>query len=260
MSRSTRALRFQVPCHAAIVLAAWLCCNGAQAGPPFTTDDPEPIDHRHWELYLGSQSYHDDDGWVGTAPLFEVNYGVVPDVQLHLIVPLAFAAPAGEGTHYGPGDVETGAKLRFVHESDRMPQIGTYPMLDLPIGRSSRGLGNGAVQIFVPLWIQKSFGPWTTYGGPGYWINRAANAKNWWYFGWEIQRRIFGPLTVGVEFFHETPQVSAGDSDTRFNVGIIWDISPTHHILASAGRSIVGSILFQSYAAWLVTLGPSGPR
>jgi hypothetical protein len=43
------------------------------AGPPFTTDDPEPVEYRHWEIYVASQLEHDKGGWSGTSPHFEIN-------------------------------------------------------------------------------------------------------------------------------------------------------------------------------------------
>jgi hypothetical protein len=32
-----------------------LLSSSALAGPPFITDDPEPVDHLHWEIYTFSQ-------------------------------------------------------------------------------------------------------------------------------------------------------------------------------------------------------------
>jgi hypothetical protein len=40
----------------------------------------------------------------------------------------------------------------------------------VPTGNAERGLGTGHTHGFMPLWLQKSFGKWLTYGG-GYWIN-----------------------------------------------------------------------------------------
>ena len=70
----------------------------AWAGPPFTTDDPEPVEYQHWEVYLASQLAHDKDGWSGTSPHFEVNYGALPNLQLHLIAPVSYTAPSHEAT------------------------------------------------------------------------------------------------------------------------------------------------------------------
>ena len=45
--------------------------------------------------------------------------------------------------------------------------IGTFTMFEIPTGSAARGLGVGKTWYKVPLWVQKSFGPWTTYGGGG---------------------------------------------------------------------------------------------
>ena len=72
---------------------------GLLAGPPFITDDPEPVEYQHWEWYLASQSFKTPDGWSGTAPHLEVNYGAISNVQLHLIAPLAYDSPAHGARH-----------------------------------------------------------------------------------------------------------------------------------------------------------------
>jgi hypothetical protein len=177
-------------------------------------------------------------------------------VQLHIIAPLAYSAPDGEPAHYGFGDTEVGSKIRFIQETDWVPQFGTYPMLEVPTGMSSVGLGNGSAQVLVPLWIQKSFGRWTTYGGPGFWLDLGEAKKHWWFFGWELQRRLADELTIGGELFCYTPKVRGDPLDARFNLGAIVDLSETHHILFSAGRGLVGPNLFQAYLAYIATLGP----
>jgi hypothetical protein len=232
-----------------------LCSSTASAGPPYVTDDPEPVEYRHWELYLASLVEHDANGWAGTVPHVEANYGAVPDVQLHVIAPIAFAAPAGDALRVGPGDTELGVKWRFVREAELIPQIGTFPLLEVPTGISRRGLGNGATQVFLPLWVQKSIGRWTTYGGGGAWLNAGAGTQTWWYAGWQIQRQIIEPLAIGAEVFWETPKVAGGEAEARWNVGVVLDVSAHHHILGSAGRGFIGSNLFQGYVAWLLTLG-----
>lgn len=242
-----------------VALAVLATESAAFAGPPYVTDDPEPVEHRHWELYLASLVEHDVPGWTGTSPHLEANYGVIPDVQLHVIAPLAFAVPDGQRARFGPGDIELGIKWRFVHETSVIPQIGTFPFLEVPTGAAERGLGNGAAQVFFPVWVQKSIGPWTSYGGGGVWLNAASGTKPWGYVGWLVQRRLFEPLAVGAELFYETPKVPGGDAEARFNVGMVLDISEHNHLLASAGRGFVGANLFQSYLAWQVTLGPEEP-
>jgi hypothetical protein len=113
----------------------------AKAGPPYVTDDPEPVAHLHWELYLATHHELTSDGATGTAPHVEINFGAAPNLQLHLIAPLAYSRPSGGPATYGPGDVELGAKLRLIQESKRIPMVGTFPLLELPVGSEARGLG-----------------------------------------------------------------------------------------------------------------------
>ena len=164
--------------------------TSAIAGPPYDTDDPEPVDFRHWEFYLSSRPIHDDIGWNGTAPHAEVNYGAVENLQLHIILPFAFNSPSAGKSNYGFGDVELGFKYRFVKETSTMPQIGIFPLVDLPTGSMNKGLGNGKTQVFLPVWLQKSFGKWTTYGGAGYRINNAEGNKNSVYIGALLQNHM----------------------------------------------------------------------
>ena len=228
-----------------------------QAGPPFATDDPEPVELRHWEVYLGAQYEHGNDGAGGTLPHVEVNYGAAPNLQLHLIAPVAFDVPAGASRQFGYGDTEVGAKYRFLEEADGRPQVGVFPLVEIPTGDTSRGLGAGHTQVFLPVWLQKTLGTWTTYGGAGYWINPGAGNRNWWFMGWLIQKQVRPNLTVGAEIFHETAQTSGGGSATKANVGIIWDLDKKRHVLASVGPTIQGPSGYQAYLALQFTLGPS---
>jgi hypothetical protein len=230
----------------------------AWAGPPFVTDDPEPVEYRHWEVYAASQYQNDSDGVQFTAPHVEVNYGVVPNMQLHLIVPLLYANPRGEASNYGPGDVEIGVKYRFAEETRLLPQAGIFPLVELPSGDSERNLGSGEVQAFLPLWLQKSFGNFTTYGGGGYWINPGAGNKNYWLLGWEAQYDLSEALTLGGEIFHYTASSVGGGDRTGFNAGGIINIDDHNHILFSAGTDFHGPALFSMYAAYQLAFGPSG--
>ena len=228
----------------------------AFAGPPFLTDDPEPVEYRHWEIYLASQHARDRDGWSGTAPHFEVNYGAWPNLQLHLIAPLAYVKPNEGSSHYGFGDLELGAKYRFIQEADWRPMAGAFLIFDLPTGSSSRGLGSGHLRTFLPIWLQKSWGPWTSYGGGGYWINPGSENKNYWFFGWQVQRDLSKIVTLGAEVFYNTPTANGEGGRTGFNVGTIFNFTDEHHLLFSAGRYIHGQNRFSAYVACQLTFGP----
>jgi len=248
---------FDIPLKRTVVGLGWLAITALTwGGPPFVTDDPEPVEYRHWEVYLATQYDHAPDGASGTLPQVEVNYGAFPELQLHVILPDAFDAPAGGPRHFGYGDTEAGAKYRFVRETDGLPQIGVFPLVELPTGRASLGLSSGHTQIFLPVWLQKTFGAWTTYGGTGYWINPGVGNRNWWLTGWVLQREVRHGLTLGAEIFHETPLLRGAGPDTKINAGLVWDLDDTRHILVSGGPTIQGPHGCQAYLALQFTFGP----
>lgn len=226
------------------------------AGPPFLTDDPVPVDYRNWEVYVASRWEFNEDEKVGTAPHLEVNYGVIPNVQIHLIAPLVYIKPEGESSHYGYGNTEIGFKYRFLQETDSIPQAGIFPVLLIPTGNNSDGLGSGEVKAFIPLWIQKSWGSWTTYGGGGYFINPGEGNRHWWFTGWLLQRDISEKFTLGAEVYHSTPDTEDGESRSGFNVGAVIDFNETEHLLMSAGRDISGPNEFSFYLGFQWTFGP----
>jgi hypothetical protein len=227
----------------------------AFAGPPYITDDPEPVEYQHWEVYLASIFAKQPDAWTSTAPHLEVNYGPIPNVQLHVIAPLSLYVPSKGPSGYGYGVTELGIKFRFVQESDWLPQIGTFPLLEVP-SESKRNLGSGDLQSFLPIWLQKSTGKWTAYGGGGYWINPGSQNRDWWFSGIVIQRQVLPSLAPGLEIFHGTSQQAGQSAQTGFNLGMVWDLSDIQHIMFSAGPAFGGPNQLQGYFAYQLTFGP----
>lgn len=213
------------------------------AGPPFITDDPDPVPYQHWEVYLASTGLRAADGWSGTLPHIEVNYGAAPGLQLHIIAPMVAAQTAGAPRQYGYGDTELGAKVRFVKEGQfgkDTPEIGVFPLVEVPTGDAARGLGAGYTQVFIPMWVQKSWGPdqhWTSYGGAGFWRNPGPGNRNWNFAGWELQRDFSKTLTLGGEAFHETADTLGAKGGFGFNLGGIVNFTDHRHLLFSLGRN-----------------------
>jgi hypothetical protein len=223
------------------------------AGPPFLTDDPVPVELNHWEIYIATQTAIARDDSSGTAPHFEINYGALPEVQLHLITPFVYDHPSGDTTHYGYGDTEFGIKWRFIQETDQIPQVAAFPITEIPTGNDDAGLSNGKQQLFLPLWAQKSWGKWTSYGGGGYWLNPGEGNKDYWFTGWLLQRQVTEKLVLGGEAFYATPSEEDGDHRLGVNFGGIYDFTQNYHLLFSAGRDIKGPNLFISYLGFQIT-------
>jgi len=125
------------------------------AGPPFRTDDPEPVEYKHWELYLASQGSFDHDERSLTAPHVEINYGVFPNVQLHLLAPLEYVKTEGQAFQYGYGDTELGVKFRFIQETDWCPQVGIFPIFLLPQAMKREAWGAERLRPSSPSGFRK---------------------------------------------------------------------------------------------------------
>ena len=243
-----------------IILAGLLLPSSLQAGPPFVTDDPEPTGYKHWEVYLASQLYHDDDGWTGTAPEVEINYGAIPNLELHLLLSDDFTATSSSSSAVGFGDIELAAKYRFIQQTRFLPDVAFAPQVEIPTASRSRGLGDGYAQCYLPMWAEKDFGKWITDFGGGYNINPGKENLNWWFMGAVLQRKITDRLIVGAEIFHQTVQVRGGRSNTYINLGVLWDLSDLEHILVSVGHTVQGSSGWQAYLAIQFTFGSEGGK
>jgi PPE-repeat protein len=226
------------------------------AGPPFVTDDPEPVELHHWEVYVSSVTTRTPFQSNGTLPHVEVNNGAAPNLQLHMILPCSSSHLDGESTSRGLGDTELGVKYRFVQETKSTPMVGVFPLLEVPTGDPGRGLGTGHLQVFLPIWVQKSWGPWTSYGGGGYFVNPGAGNQSFWLFGWEVQKDLSEHWTLGGELFNTTPNSPDAPNRFNFNLGGFYNIDDGHHILFSAGRGISGDVEFMSYLGYQWTFGP----
>ncbi len=232
----------------------------AFAGPPFLTDDPEPVDYRHWEAYLFSAYDRSSAARQIQGPALEFNVGAAPNLQLHLVVPWAWSQQLGSRTQSGLGDVELGFKFRFLQETEHGPQIGIFPMVELPSGNASRGLGNGRAWFRIPLWIQKSWGPWTTYGGGGWTINHAPGQRSHTFAGWLLQREMGKTLTLGGEVFGQGADTEGGRGFAIADLGGSLNFTRGFSLLFSAGHTIRGERHTVAYLGLYWTWGPSAPH
>ncbi|HEY4899880.1 MAG TPA: hypothetical protein VIH91_03565, partial [Terriglobales bacterium] len=94
-------------------------------GPPYQTDDPVPVDLHHYEFYIFGSADGTPVEMDSSGPAFEFNWGALPRVQVHAILPWGVAAPlnnpvylpSGSGpTEFGLTDMELGVKIAFIKE------------------------------------------------------------------------------------------------------------------------------------------------
>src|SRR5690348_14235067 len=130
------------------------CVHPAQAGPPYVSDDPEPTDYQHYEIYLFTTGSNAADGTNGESGI-DFNYGALPDLQLTAVIPMAYSLPRDTTNAIGFGNVELAAKYRFLHQKEIGWDVAMFPRIFLPSG-SSR-VGNNQPALLLPLWFEKDW-------------------------------------------------------------------------------------------------------
>jgi hypothetical protein len=241
----------------------------ALAGPPFQTDDPEPVDLGHYEFYAFSGLDRTPVESDPVGPAFEFNWGALPNTQLHVILSVGAVepandpayAPAGVGSSaYGLLDTELGIKYRFLSQTGTRPEIGTFPMVELPTGSYSQGLGVGRTWYKLPIWAQKDFGPWTTYGGGGYQVVHQVGYRSFPYAGWLLQRDLGARWTLGGELWYHAPEGLATiqtRSATMVDVGGYYYFrKPAFQLLFCLGQTVAGQSETYAYLGLYWTWGP----
>jgi hypothetical protein len=228
-------------------------------GPPFQIDDPVPVDLHHYEFYVFASAGGTPVERDVTGPAFEFNWGAIPRVQIHAILPWGVVAPSnnaayfpsGSGpTEFGLTDAELGAKIAFYKESKYIPQIGSFIMLELPTGNSDKGLGVGKAWFKVPVWLQKNIGKWLLDGGGGYTIVPQTGYRNFSYGGFLVKYIVSDRLELGGEVFSHgaegaaTAQIRAS---TMIDFGGYYHFhNPNQQLLFCYGRNVAG--LTENYA------------
>ncbi len=260
-----------------------LCAAPAWAGPPFVTDDPEPVEAHAWEINAALTGQRALDGTAALLPVVDINYGLVSGVQLHLQPQAAYVktnavaantagaqhnepdvtlkdrlpqpdeAGAPSATAYGIGDTEVGLKWRLTPESENGEDwmISIYPLAEIPTGNANRNLGAGASSFYLPVWFQRSFGKLTTFGGGGYWINRGAGSRNSWAGGWAALYAFTESLQLGGEIFGKTADAVGQSGLVGFSLGGSYALTRNYALLFSAGRGLGGTTPNDLISAYL---------
>jgi hypothetical protein len=207
----------------------------AVAGPPYVSDDPQPTDYRHFEIYTFGSGTAARGGTSGAAGV-DFNYGVAPDLQVTATLPAGFDSPVGGKTSVAPSNIELAAKYRFLHQDSFGWDVAVFPRVFLPSG--SNTVGDNRVSLLLPIWVQRDSGDgWSTFGGGGCTIS-ARRAQDVCLMGGVVNYELLPKLQVGVELFHQTADGSGTPATSSLGVGARYDLNETYHLLGYLRRGI----------------------
>jgi len=238
-------------------------------GPPYQTDDPVPVDLHHYEFYIFGAADGTPVEMDSSGPAFEFNWGALPRVQVHAVLPWGAVAPldnpvylpSGAGpTEFGLTDMELGVKIAFIKEGKHVPQIGSFTMFEMPTGNADKGLGVGKVWYKLPIWLQKNVGKWTFDGGVGYEVVPQTGFRNFLYTGWLVKKKLSDRLELGAEVFAHGREGSAPaqtEASTMVDVGGYYHFkhNPGQQFLFCYGHSVAGQTENYAYVGMYWTWG-----
>jgi hypothetical protein len=207
----------------------------ALAGPPYLTDDPEPTDYQHFEIYTFADGVAAQGGTTGQSGI-DFNYGAAPNLQLTATVPLDYDFPAFAAAAAGLGNVELAAKYRFLTQQNFGLDVAVFPRVILP--SASSNIGDAHASLLLPLWLEKDWGAWSAFGGGGCELNRGGDSQNFCEAGLVIANQVRSDLQLGVEIFDQTADTIGGQDTASIGTGVRYDLNDHFHVLGYVGRGI----------------------
>ena len=220
-----------------ILLAVLAIPRLAEAGPPYVTDDPEPTETGHFENYLYMQGTRVSGQAFDLGVGVEIDYGAFANTQTTLTLPLnPNPGPGGLGLSWAP--LGGGVKYRFIQEDHDgwRPQVAIFPQIFIPVGSASHGVPTTEL---LPIWMQKSFGTWTTFGGGGYTHNPGSHNRDFIIYGWALQHQVTDKLVLGGEVFGQTPDAVGGRARMGIGLAALYDFNDSWHLIGSVNTGIV---------------------
>jgi hypothetical protein len=218
-----------------LVVAIFALVRPALAGPPYVSDDPQPTDYKHFEIYTFSNGTGTRAGINGAAGI-DFNYGAAPDLQLTATVPVGFDGPSSGRTSVGLSNIELAAKYNFLRQNSFGLDVAVFPRVFLPSGSTS--VGDNTASVLLPIWVQKDWsGGWSAFGGGGCVIS-GRSSQNFCLTGGVVTYQLLPKLQFGVELFHQTADGNGTPASTSVGLGARYDINDTFHLLGYLRRGI----------------------
>jgi hypothetical protein len=216
-------------------LLSTLLMRPTLAGPPYVSDDPEPTDYRHFEIYTFNNGTSTRNGTASAAGI-DFNYGAAPDLQLTATLPAGFNRPTFGPTSVGLSNIELAAKYRFLHQDGFGLDVSIFPRVFLP--SDSNTIGDNRAGLLLPIWVQKDWGGgWSAFGGGGCMIG-GLGSQDFCLAGGVLNYQLLPKLQVGAEFFHQTADRIGTPATSSLGIGVRYDLNDTYHLLGYVRRGI----------------------
>jgi hypothetical protein len=209
----------------------------AQDGPPMLTEDAGTPGDGQWAITILTTYERDRDDTVFEAPLLEINYGIGYNFQLTFEAAWVIKRETDGPAKTGLGNSSLGLKWRFLDEERHGFDMSVYPQLEFnnPTRSVERGLADRGLRLFLPVAVEKQWGPFVLNAEAGYEI--VQHGPDEVDYGLAIERQLTRKFSLAVEL-HVSALKNMQESELIFNAGSRFQLNRNLAVLASAGRTL----------------------
>jgi hypothetical protein len=224
-------------------LAAALCAPrpaGAQAGPPFLTNDPGTPGNANWEINLGSAQTIQRGSASYQVPQFDFNFGVGERIQLTFEIPYVVERIDGEAQHSGWGNAFPGLKWRFLDQGEDGWNLSTFPQIETgsSAAEQQRGIASPGPRLLVPFEAARKIGPIDFDVEAGYYFPKHGAHER--IAGLVVGHSFTERLELDAEAYYDHAE-GAPPHYVLLDLGGRYKLSPSFIALFMAGRSVSGT-------------------
>jgi hypothetical protein len=226
--------------------AAWfglLACflaplAGADAGPPFLTNDPGTPGNGNWEINLGASPTVVSRTTSWQLPQLDFNFGLGERIQLTYEIPYVVELRDGAQNTSGWANAYPGLKWRFFDQGEGGWQISTFPQYETGASTSAqrRGIAAPGSRLLLPVEVAKDLGPFSVDFEAGYYVQGAPERI----LGLVLGRRVTQDFELDAELYNDHPLGTSPDV-TTLDFGGRYRLHRGFILLFMAGRSLAGN-------------------
>ena len=218
-----------------ILLLQVFLAASTYAGPPLAIDDPGILEPGAWEVILAYSVEDRPSVKITHAPSLDVSVGVGANSQLSFFLPRTQLDIEQKEKESGFGLASIGYKWQFASTPEWAWAAGlNYGFLISHDLYPVRGPDDIEI-LSLPLLVSHTHGNWSWFGQVTW--HRESGGLQFWDYGVAVSHPVGSRVQVMAEVFGYTVS-SFNAGELNYNLGLDIEVTPSIHILTSAGSRI----------------------
>lgn len=190
------------------------------------TDDARVADYKEWELNPSIQILVTDH-LTFSAPHIDLNYGVLPNLQLKVEAPLLLDFKQNQSTEMSLGVLNFGIKYRFIDEEKYFVSGATFPQYNFTVDKG----------LLIPVFFEKTIGRVLFGIANAYFIGASNNDR--YELGFLSGYRISERFHMMIEYFHVNNLSKPKSTNGLINLGFRREFNESLFLMGSFGREVL---------------------